>query len=92
MHHAISARLYRELTRMLSRRQEIAEKLKTPLLLLLAGEDYVVSRDMAISFFNEVLVTDKELEVYKAFYHEILNEVDRKRVYLRILQWIQAHL
>lgn len=92
IHHKISCRLYRILTENLSDRARIARRIKVPLLVLQAELDRVVSPDAAVKFFHECPGPDKELEVYAGFYHEILNEVERQRVFARISSWIMAHL
>lgn len=91
IHHRISSRLYRILTSTLSQRADIAKRIKRPLLVLQADQDHVVSRDATVRFFHEVLSTDKELEIYPGFYHEILNEIERERVFARISRWILSH-
>ena len=86
--HRISARLYRELRLMLKKRDLIAQRLNLPVLVLQAGEDFVVSKDATVNFYDQLKTSDKELEVYKDFYHEILNETGRDQVYSRIGLWI----
>ena len=89
--HNISARLYREFKTMMDRKNEMAAKLTLPVLMLQAGEDFVVSKDRAIEFYDQIRSTDKELEVYEGFYHEILNEIKRDSVYSRIGTWLLKH-
>ncbi len=92
IYHRISARLYRELLFMISKNKRIAESLTCPVLLLQSGQDKVVSEQAALGFYDHLATRDKELEVYPDFYHEILNEVDRERVFIRIGQWISTHM
>lgn len=84
----VSAGLYRELRVMIRKKNRIAESLTLPVLLLQAGEDLIVSRDQAAQFYDQLKTSDKELEVYDDFYHEILNETRRDVVYSRIGLWI----
>lgn len=91
IHHRISARLYRILTSTIARRADIARRFKQPLLVLQADQDHIVSRDAAVKFFHEALSADKELDVYPGFYHEILNETGRQKVFARISGWILSH-
>lgn len=91
IHYRISARLYRILSSAIRRRTDIARGIKQPLLVLQAGEDRIVSVGATVQFFHETLSMDKELEVYPGFYHEILNETGRERVFVRISRWILSH-
>lgn len=91
IHHRISSRLYRILTSTIARRTDIARRIKYPLLVLQAEQDHIVSGDAAVRFFHEALSADKELEIYPGLYHEILNELDRQKVFTRISRWILAH-
>ena len=86
--HRISARLYREIRGLISKRGAVAAAIKGPVLLLQAGEDHIVSKSAAIDFYHKIAAADKELEVYEGFYHEILNETRRQAVYSRIGQWL----
>ena len=92
INHQISARLYRELVRQMTRREEIAKKIHAPVLIVQAGEDKVVLKDRTIQFFNELSSQDKEMEIYPGFYHEVLNEIDRSTVYSRAGRWILKHI
>jgi len=90
--HRISSRLYRELVGAMDRRAQIAERIRIPVLVLQAGEDSIVSKEKSVQFYHELKTADKELEVYDGFYHEILNEIGRDRVLMRIGLWLQKHL
>ncbi len=90
--HRISTRLYRELQRTLNEKDRIARDLKSPVLTLQAGEDFIVSKVETLQFYNKIETSEKEFEVYDGFYHEILNEVHRDTVYSRIGLWILKQL
>ncbi len=90
--HALSARLYRELVLMMRRKKQIAAKITEPVLVLQAGDDAVVSKKETLAFYDFLKAEDKEIEVYPHFYHEILNEVDRIRVFSRIGSWLLKHI
>lgn len=92
IYQRISARLFREMVRMIAKRNQIAHRISVPTLIVQAGEDYVVSKDETTRFFNLLKIKDKELTVYDHFYHEILNEVGREKVISRINAWINMHL
>jgi lysophospholipase len=88
IYHRISARLYRELTRMIQKSPEIAATINVPSLVLQAGDDFVVSKKAALDFFGHLASKDKELEVYDGFFHEIFNETGRQQVFARLGRWI----
>lgn len=52
-----------------------------PLLMQLAGDDKIVSRDASEAFFEKIDAEEKKKIVYEDFYHEIFNESERERVY-----------
>ena len=92
VHHKISARLYSQTKKLLGRHLEIAKKIVAPALVLQAGDDRVVLKDETIRFFEALGGADKEIEIYAGFYHEILKEKEKRRVYIRIVEWIFKHI
>ena len=92
IHNRISAGLYREMTRLLSRVDDIASKISCPALVLQAGDDQIVSRPATQLFFERLASQDKELEIYENLYHEILNEIDRQAIFTHIACWIQHRM
>jgi len=54
-----------------------------PLLMLQAGNDIIVDSKVNMSYFESIPVEDKEFELYKDFYHEILNDPERERALSR---------
>ena len=92
IHNQISAGLYRELLQQLSRVKEIASKIRCSSLILQAGDDRVVSRSQTVRFYEYLDAQDKELEIYENLYHELLNEVERPAIFVRISAWIEKRL
>ena len=92
IHHRISAGLYRELMTQFDRVNEMALNIHCSTLLLQAGDDRVVSRRAAESFFKALKVEDKELHIYESLYHEILNEIERPAIFNLITDWMQSRL
>lgn len=68
-----------------------AHSITVPLLVLQGGDDDVVDVAKVREFFHAVTFEDKTLIIYPDMYHEVLNEVDRERVYTDILKWLDAH-
>ena len=88
IYQRISARLYRELSKNIAQRRSIAKNIFCPTLILQAGEDRVVDKQMTQLFFNELASSDKEIQIYPGLYHEILNEINRLEIFARIGAWI----
>ncbi len=63
-----------------------------PCLMLQAGADVVVDPNINKNFFDSIPVKDKEFELYKDFYHEILNDPEKDKVFGRICQWIEKRV
>ena len=92
LQYTITARFYTLLRRALRPFPQAAARLRCPILLLQAGEDHVVSRPAAETFFQNLGSEDKELVVYPGLYHEILNETTRQTVYSKIISWVLSRL
>ena len=92
IYHRISAGLYRELLSLIARKNEIASEIKKPALVLQAGDDRIVSKKDTIEFYQNLGSSDKQLKIYDDFYHEILNETRRREVFLKIGEWLAAHI
>lgn len=90
--HRISMALYREMTRLIARRQEIASALTVPVLLLQAGDDRIVSKAASLAFFDAIGTADKTLQVYPGLLHEILNETSRQAIFNLMTDWVEEHL
>lgn len=85
----VSARLYHEMIRMLGRKEEIAARLRCPLLILQAGMDIIVSKQATLLFYEKLKITPKAIEIYENSYHEVLNETNRMAVWERLGQWAE---
>ena len=65
-----------------------AAAIRTPLLLLSAGSDWVVKNSAQRAFFNRVGSSTKRMESFPGFYHAILHERDRARPIAAIREFI----
>ena len=86
--HRISVSLYRELVLMPKKKFEIAKRLKLPVLIEQAGEDFIVSTEETRRFYEALSSPDKQKDIYDGFYHEILNETGRSKVLARMTGWM----
>ncbi|MBI4197274.1 MAG: lysophospholipase [Deltaproteobacteria bacterium] len=70
----------------------LAPKINLPSLFLQAGDDKICSAEGAKEFFKEISVEDKSFKLYEGFYHEVFNEVQKRKVFHDLEQWIEKHL
>ena len=90
VHFKASARFYVELRRSMEQLPSILRDLKMPVLVLQAGDDQVVSAETTKRLFPLIGSNHKKLILYEGYYHEILNEVGREKVFQDILRWIES--
>ena len=67
------------------------DRIETPLLVLLGGEDRIVSPEAGRAF-AEVLPAQVEVRWYADMYHELLHDPDRERVITDVLAFLAAHV
>jgi len=86
-HHVVTPRAYRETIATLAVLREEKARIAVPLLVLLAGEDALVStpaaRDFARSLPGEVTLVELD-----GMYHDVFHEPDRDRTYAAIFPWL----
>ncbi len=69
-----------------------ADKLKVPTLLLVAGEDKLVSPEGSKEFAKKVKEKDFKMKIYDGFYHELFNEVEKEKVFKDIDNWLKKRI
>ena len=62
-----------------------------PMLMLLAGNDRVVSSSISKQLFSGAASADKILHEYEDYYHETMNEVGRDKVLVDLGTWLESH-
>jgi alpha-beta hydrolase superfamily lysophospholipase len=92
VHYDISAKLYAEILHSMSLSEAMADKLKTPLLFLQAGDDRIVRKEAGLCFYSKAASKDKTLQVFDAYYHEVLNEIGKEEIMKKISQWVWSRL
>ena len=73
VHDRVSARFFTELLAAMESVNQQASALNVPVLMQVAGEDYLVNADSSKHFFEKLTLQDKTLHVYDDMYHEIYN-------------------
>jgi alpha-beta hydrolase superfamily lysophospholipase len=92
VHNRVSARW---LTELLTERRAViegAKQINLPLLMLHAGRDLIVSPDGSREFFEVIGSQDKKIIIYEDYYHEILNEKGREKVFKDIEKWLKTRM
>ncbi len=65
------------------------DKLKTPVLFLLAGKDLMVDTKTSEKFFSNLAIPDKGIIVYPDMYHALSIDLGKEKVFGDILSWIK---
>ena len=84
----ISARWFAEVTRAMEEVKLLASSITTPLLIMQGTKDQIVNPDASRKFFDQISSSDKELEIYEGFYHELFNEPEKHQVFARVTKWL----
>jgi alpha-beta hydrolase superfamily lysophospholipase len=94
VHSKVSARWFTEFTGAMEKANRQAARIKTPILMQVAGDDKLVNAEASRAFFERLQVEDKTLKLYPGLYHEIYNEVDEQKstVLADLEQWLTARL
>jgi alpha-beta hydrolase superfamily lysophospholipase len=91
IHHVATPRWFNEVRAAQARIIQAADKLKTPTLMLLAGEDRIVISAVALAFAQAAgpLVTVKQ---YENLFHEMFLEPERDVLIGDIVRWVAKRL
>ena len=91
VHDRVSARFFTELLAAMESVNQQASALNVPVLMQVAGEDYLVNADSSKHFFEKLTLQDKTLHVYDDMYHEIYNapQDQKERVLDDLETWLQ---
>jgi alpha-beta hydrolase superfamily lysophospholipase len=78
----------------MERTRQSAPGLNVPILMQIAGNDFLVDASASESFFNHLSLEDKTIHVYSDLFHEIYNEPEKERAEVLddLNTWIEAHL
>ena len=90
-HRVMSPRAYREILAAQGATLAEGRHIRVPLLLLLAGDDRIVSRPASEAFARS-LGGDVTVKTYDGFYHEIFNEPQRARIFRDVEPWLERVL
>ena len=91
-HRQASARLLFNLLLAQQRAAIFKNKLKTPLLFLVAGDDQLVYSRATVDFFDKLKIKDKKLIQYPQMCHALSIDKDRGRVFKDMQEWMKARI
>jgi len=94
VHDKVSARWFTEFLSAMETVNQQAEQMRVPILLQVAGDDYLVNAQSSQRFFEKLAVADKTLHVYDGLYHEIYNETEdqRQKALGDLESWLENHV
>jgi lysophospholipase len=92
VHDTITPRLFVESSAAMGLALQRSERISTPLLFVLAGEDRIVDTQRSLAFARSVTARDVNIRVYPESRHEVLNEPDRTEALSEIANWIEDRL
>jgi acylglycerol lipase len=69
-----------------------SDSIKLPILIMVGTGDKIASAEGGRKLFESVASTDKTLQTYDGYYHEIINEIGKEKVYEDATVWLQQHL
>ena len=76
IHNSIGLVLLNDALKVMPETVRRAPEIKMPLLMLLAGDDYVVKTSQSLKFFENAGSLEKEKYVFPGFFHELIREKD----------------
>jgi alpha-beta hydrolase superfamily lysophospholipase len=88
VHPKISSRLLLRMLDAIQYCHSHASTLSIPCLIVVAGDDKLVDPEGSRKFFPNLPKRLGTMHIYEDFYHEIFNEVDAKRVFGDVRQWL----
>lgn len=92
VHGAITPRLFMEAANAMGVVLQRSDRIRKPLLFLLGGADRIVDTARTVRFAQSMTGADVTIRVYDGSFHELLQEVDRPRVFREIRDWIATRL
>ncbi len=91
VHPKISANLLMRMLAAVEFCQTKAASLTVPVLMVVAGSDKLVDATGSRTFFPQLPSGLRTMHIYDELYHELFNELEAKRVFDDVRQWLQSH-
>ncbi len=91
-HDRINPQLFLDMLQYTDYVRKNADKIVLPVLVQQAGHDKVVSVRDTREFFERLGSPDKSYKEYEHSFHEIFNDVERKKVFNELNEWLTQHM
>lgn len=88
VHRKITPRLFMEASTAMGLVLSRSDRIRVPLLFLLAGDDQIVDTRKSEAFAHSLVAPDVTIRVLPNYYHEVLNDFDRAQAVKEIRDWI----
>jgi lysophospholipase len=88
VHTKITPRTFFEMKKAMEFLQNFLGSISLPLLFITAGDDKIVDTKQTKDFFERIKNPDKKYIEYPNFYHEVVNEVERNKVFQDIIEFV----
>lgn len=91
-HNFVSPRFFVNMTKEMKSVRENQGPFHYPLLMLIAGDDKIVSAKASFEFFKNLKMIDgkaKSLTSFPGFYHESFNEIAKERAFTALSAWLE---
>jgi alpha-beta hydrolase superfamily lysophospholipase len=92
IHSTITPRLFTETATAIEQAHRRGDRIRTPILFLLAGDDQIVDTSRSLAFAQSLPVGDITIDVLEGDYHEVLQERDRAATMAEMRDWLFDHL
>jgi len=87
-----SSRLIFEILTNQIRARVVKNKIKSPVLFLVAGDDKIVDPSVSKAVFKGLTVKDKTYVEFPGMYHSLSIDLDRAKVYEEMSKWIEKRI
>ena len=91
-HYVATARWGTEILAAQTRTLDRAGEVKTPTLVIYAGDDQIADPEGSASFFERLKVTGKTTHRYDGYFHEVFNEVGQEIVFQDMETWLAGRI
>lgn len=92
IHNTITPRMFTEISTAIHMALQRGDRIDIPVHFILAGDDQIVDTSRSLAFVRSLPAPSITVEVLDGLYHEVLQEVDRRRIMATIRSWIEDRL
>jgi lysophospholipase len=92
VHDAITPRLFAEVASAMGLVLQRSDRIHEPLLFMLGGNDRLVDTERTVRFAQSMRGVEVTVRVFPGLYHELLQELERARIFREIGDWIETRL